>query len=173
MADQSANTAQEQYEKHYDTGEMMMEQGDYSGAVEAYSLALSIDASDGFVFQCRGDAYRHIGDFDSAIADYTKALSLYDDDEDRAMAYLYRAVAYISKCDYHNVMADANEAIKLGHLLDNAYLTRGIAYVNLGPMGQGFADWKTAADYGSKGALKKLEQYGIKHTPLIKTRNNK
>ena len=30
------------------------------------------------------------GDFEGAIADYTKAVSLYDNDEDRAMAYLLR-----------------------------------------------------------------------------------
>jgi tetratricopeptide (TPR) repeat protein len=157
-------------ETSFDEGERLYGQGDYDGAIAAYTCALSDEPEEGLYFQCRGQAYLRKGELDLAIADYTKALSLYDDDEDRAMAYLYRATAYISKTDYHNVMADSNAAIKLGHLLKDAYLARGIAYVNLGPMGQAFEDWKTAADYGSKGALQKLEQYGIKFTPMKKAK---
>jgi hypothetical protein len=157
----------------FEEGEQRYEKGDYDGAIAAYTRALEEEPSEGFYFQCRGQAYRMKGEFDRAIVDYTKALSLYDDDEDRAMAYLYRATAYICKSDYHNVMADANAAIKLGHLLKDAYLARGIAYVQLGPMGQGFADWKTAADYGSTGALQKLAQYGINFTPMKNTQGDR
>ena len=155
-------------QSYIDEGDQLIAQGDFDGAIAVYNRAISSEPSDGFIFQLRGDAYKLKEDFDSAIADYTKAISLYDDDEDRAMAHIYRAVVYIIKSDYHNVMADANAAIQTGHLLDNAYLTRGIAYINLGPMGQAFEDWKTAADHGSKGALKKLEEYGINYTPLKK-----
>ena len=155
-----------------DEGDQLIEKGDFDGAIAVYTRAISSEPDDGFIFQLRGDAYKQKGDLNSAIADYTKAISLYDDDEDRAMAYLYRAVVYISKSDYHNVMADANAAIKTGYMLDNAYLTRGIAYINLGPMGQACEDWKTAADLGSKGALIKLEEYGIKYTPLKKKKKN-
>jgi len=149
-------------------GERLIEQGDFDGAIEVYTKAIEEEPSEGFNFQLRADVYKLIGELDKAIADYTKAVSLYDDDEDRAMAYLYRATVYIMKTDYHNVIADANAAIETGHFLDNAYLARGIAYYNLGPMGQGFDDWKKAADLGSKGALKKLEENEIKYTPILK-----
>jgi len=158
----------EQSETYIDAGDRLIGQGDFDGAIAVYTSAISNEPDDGFIFQLRADAYKQKGDLDSAIADYTKAFSLYDDDEDRAMALIYRAVVYITKSEYHNVMADANAVIKTGHFLDNAYLTRGIAYFNLGPMGQAFDDWKTAADLGSKGALKKLEESGIKYTPLKK-----
>jgi tetratricopeptide (TPR) repeat protein len=108
------------------------------------------------------------GDYDGAIADYTEAISLYDNNEDLALIHIYRAAAYINKSDYHHVMADANTAIKLGHQLAEAHLVRGIACLHLGPMGQAIVEWKKAADYGSKGALKKLEEYGVLYTPLIR-----
>ena len=158
----------EETETYISEGDRLIEQGDFDGAIAVYTKAISGGPPDGFNYHLRGDAYRKKGDFDSAIADYTKALSMYDDDEDRALTLIYRATAYISKSEYHNVMADANAVVKSGLMLDMAYLARGIAYVNLGPMGQGFDDWKKAADLGSKGALKKLEQYGIKYLPLKK-----
>jgi len=153
---------------YIDLGDQLIEQGDFDGAIAVYTGAISSEPDDGFIYQLRADAYKKKGDLDNAIADYTKAISLYDDDEDRAMAYIYRAVVYIIKGEYHNVMDDANAAIKTGYLLDCAYLTRGTAYINLGPMGQAFEDWKKAADLGSKGALIKLEERGIKYKPLIK-----
>jgi len=115
-----------------------------------------------------GDQLIEQGDFDRAIIDYTKAISLYDNDEDRAMSYLYRSTAYIAKSDYHNAITDTNAAIKTGYFLDNAYLARGIAYLNLGPMGQAFDDWKKSADLGCKGALIKLKENGIIYTPIKK-----
>ena len=172
---------EEQTETYIDKGERLIEQGDFDSAIGVYTGAISRKPKDGFIYFLRGDAFRKKGDFDRAIADYTKAISISNepqpetngdgsslDDEDRAMIYIYRAIAYISKSDYHNVIADANEAIKTGHFLDNAYLARGKAYYNLGPMGQAFEDWKTAANHGSKGALIELEKYGIKYTPLKK-----
>ena len=153
---------------YIDEGDQLIEQGDFDGAIAVYTSAISSDPDDGFIYQLRGEAYKRKIDFDNAIADYTKAISLYDDDEDLAMAYLYRAVVYMLKDDYHNVIADADAAIKTGHLLDNAYLSRGIANMNLGFMRQATEDWKKAADLGSKGGLIKLEQYGVKYKPSKK-----
>ena len=112
-----------------------------------------------------GDLLIEQGDFDSAIRVYTGAISREPQD---GFIYFLRGDAYIIKSDYHNVIADANEAIKTGHFLDNAYLVSGKANYNPGLMGQAFEDWKTAANHGSKGALIELEKYGIKYTPLKK-----
>ena len=153
---------------YIEEGDRLVDQGDFDGAIALYTEAISAEPADGFIYQLRGDAYLKKRDLGSAIADYTKALSLLEDNEDRALAYMYRAIAYKGKSDWHNVMADANAVIKTGYFSAMAYLARGSAYVMLGPMGQGFEDWKTAADHGSKSALAELEKYGITFTPLKK-----
>ena len=165
MSDDQTQTEQE--ESYIDKGDRLIEEGDYDGAIALYTEVISAEPKDGFNFLLRGDAYRKKGELDRAIVDYTRSISLSDDDEDRALAYIYRAVSYIGKSEYHNVIADANEVIKTGHFLDNAYLSRGIAYTRLGPMTQGYNDLKTAADLGNKGALKELEKYGIIYTPDV------
>jgi len=169
--DENIDTPQSEDELSYiDEGDQLIEQGDFDGAIEVYTGAISSEPSDGFIYHLRAEAHKKKGDFDRAIIDYTKAISLYDNDEDRAMAYLYRATAYIAKSEYHNVITDTNAAIETGYFLDNAYLARGIAYLNLGPMGQAFEDWKKSADLGCKGALIKLKENGILYTPLKKNK---
>jgi len=163
----------EESDTYISRGDQLIEQRDYDGAVAVYTEAASIEPKDGFIYQLRGDAYRLKGDMDRAIVDYSRALSLYDDDEDMALTHLYRAAAYKSKSEYHNVIADANEAIKRGFFLDAAYLARGIAHYMVGPVKQAFEDLKTAADLGSKGALKELEKYGVSYTPNTEKQTQK
>lgn len=58
----------------------------------------------------RGIVHRHKGDYDRAIADYSKAIEL---NPQYADAYYNRAIAYQHKGDNDRAAADANRAIAL------------------------------------------------------------
>lgn len=57
----------------------------------------------------RGSAKQEKGDFDGAIADYTKALQL---DPDQVTVYINRGVAKMAKRDFDGTIADCTEAIR-------------------------------------------------------------
>jgi len=158
---------------YIDEGDLLIEQGDFDGAIALYTKAISEDPKDGFNFHLRGDAYRLKGDLERAVVEYSKALALYDNDEDRALTLMYRATAFIGKSEYHNVIADADAALKTGYFIPEAYLARGKAYFMLGPINLGVEDLKKAADLGSKGALIELEKYGYPYTPVQKEKKKK
>lgn len=72
-----------------------------------------------------GEAHLENGDFDSAIADFSKAISIRPAD---AEAYVGRSAARISNQEYDEAIADCTEAIRLRPEYPSAYYGRGIAY---------------------------------------------
>ena len=80
----------------------------------------------------RGIAYRHKGELDLAIADFTQALRL---NPTHANAYISRGIAYDKKGDHDLAIADYTKVLELDpDKLDPdnmfAYHNRGIAYIN-------------------------------------------
>jgi tetratricopeptide (TPR) repeat protein len=69
-----------------------------------------------------GEAYYKDGDFDSAIAEFTKAIRL---DPAAAAAYNNRGFAYRRKRDYDRAIADFTDAVKLAP--DNADYKNNLA----------------------------------------------
>src|SRR5262245_49416237 len=64
------------------------------------------------VYNSRGNAYRNKGDFDRAIADYTKVIDL-DIPAWVPVAYYFRGFSYRKKGDFDRAIADLNKAIEL------------------------------------------------------------
>ena len=84
------------------------------------------------VYVKRGIAYRHKGELDLAIADFTQALRL---NPAHANAYISRGIAYDKKGDHDLAIADYTKVLELDpDKLDPdnmfAYHNRGIAYIN-------------------------------------------
>ncbi len=118
---------------------------DWDGAVICFSDALSQTAErvstldQSIVYFCRGNAYYRKGDYDRAIADYTRAIQLKPND---AEAYYNRGNAYADKGDYDRAIADYERAIQLKPDLAEAYYNRGIAYKMRGEKEKAIADFK-------------------------------
>jgi len=74
----------------------------------------------------QGTVYREQGEFDKAIAEYTKAIEL---DPDLAIAYNNRGCAYSWKKDYENAIADLSKAIELDPMQASAYMNRALLYI--------------------------------------------
>ena len=66
------------------------------------------------------------GDFDGAIADYTRAIEL---DSECAEAYNYRGFAHLNNGDIDKAIADYTEAIDIDQELTEAYKDRATAYL--------------------------------------------
>jgi tetratricopeptide (TPR) repeat protein len=93
-------------------------QGDKS--IAACSRLISSGRLDGsqltIIYALRGAAYRNKGDYDSAIADFTQTIELFQKDASNnvvADAYVVRANAYSLTGDSGNALADYHAALKL------------------------------------------------------------
>lgn len=81
------------------------------------------------------------GEFDSAIADYTKAIQL---QPDYPYAYNDRGAARASRGDLDGAIADYNKAIQLKPDIAYAYNNRGIVRVSRGDLDGAIADYTQA-----------------------------
>ena len=91
----------------------------------------------------RGDARQRLGDFDGAIADYTKALSLGPPDAD----VLYsRGVAMIATQDFQGAIADLTLALSIDPHHAKALFTRGTARFHAGDPDRAHDDWIRAVE---------------------------
>jgi len=71
------------------------------------------------------------GQHQTAIADYTRSIQLYGNND--ALAYTNRGFAYHNLGQYQNAINDATKAIQLDPDHVYAYLIRGISYHNQPP----------------------------------------
>ena len=101
------------------------------------------------VYYNRGVAYGDKGDYDRAIADYTKATKLIPK---YASAYHNRGIAYNDKGEYDRAIADYTQAIKLNPKHASAYYNRGIAYGDKGDYDRAITDYKQAIKLDPKHA---------------------
>lgn len=108
--------------------------------------ALGGECSD-WAYYNRGNARGRYGDYQGAIADFTRAIEL---DPDYRHAYNKRAwYLALSDGDLDQALADANRAIELWALLDN-FGTRGYVYYKLGDYDAALADYNHAIEMGSE-----------------------
>lgn len=97
----------------------------------------------------RGNAAFERGDFDQAIADYTKAI---ERDPQYALAYCNRGMARVRKGDFTQAVADCTQAVRLDPTLADAYRTRGHAHRLMNNLPQAVADCTEAIRINPKDA---------------------
>ena len=106
------------------------------------------------------------GDYDTALAEFTKALQADPKDPE---IYNNRGSMYTFKGQYDQAIADFNQALKLNPRYANAYYNRGVAYYNKSLYDKAIGDFtkcieldpKLADAYFSKALA--LEAAGRKH----------
>jgi tetratricopeptide (TPR) repeat protein len=87
-----------------------MNNKDHDLRIKSCSAMIQQNPMDVVAYHNRGDAYGLKGDFDHAIADYTKAIEI---NPNYAPAYNGRGRAYTSKGDYAHAVADVTRATEL------------------------------------------------------------
>ncbi len=98
----------------------------------------------------RGIAKVKKGDWDSAIADFTRAIVLHSKN---AYAYAYLGYAKESKGDWDGAIADCSKAIELDPSIAQAYAIRGSATAKRGDLGGAITDYDKAIELEPKIAF--------------------
>lgn len=88
-----------------------------------------------------GDAHHNKGEYEKAIADYTRAIGI---DTHSAEAYCSRGNSYFEIGKYEHALADYSKAIELNPDLADAYYGRGYALLKKGEYDRGWADFDKA-----------------------------
>jgi len=89
------------------------------------------------------------GDYQGAIADYSKAIEINPQDADY---YFIRGLAKSRLKNRQGAIADYNKAIAINPQYVLAYSNRGIAKELVGDLKGACADWKEASSLGDKDA---------------------
>lgn len=94
-------------------------------------------------YNSRGNAYDREGDYDRAIADFTKAIEL---DAKDAAAYNNRGISYRHEGEDDRAIADYTKAIELDPQYANAYVNRGNAFEAKRDHSRAIADYSKAIE---------------------------
>jgi len=97
------------------------------------------------VYINQGVAWAEKGDFDNAIADFTKAIEI---NPNHAKAYNNRGLAYGGKQEYDSAISDFNKAIEINPAYAGAYNNRGIAHYAKGEHDKAWEDVRKAQSLG-------------------------
>ncbi len=97
--------------------------------------------SDDEVCYNRGNDWLATGEYDKAIADYTRALQL---NPSFAVAYTNRGIAWCRKGEYDKAIADYHEALRLDPNDVDTYTNRGAAWDHKGKYDEAIADFNQA-----------------------------
>ena len=97
-----------------------------------------------------------LGDYEGAIEDYNKSISLNPND---AEAFNNRANIRMLFGDYNSAIDDYNLAIKLKENYSIALYNRGIAKIMTNKQGYACDDFKSSSDGGYEPALKALKDF--------------
>ena len=113
-------------------------QGNYSGAIEAFSTAIDKNPQYAYAYNNRGVAYNKLHDYSKAISDLNQAITL---DSNYTAAYVARGYCYGQIREYTNAISDFNKAISLDSRSALAYSGRGFAYYNIENYEQAISDF--------------------------------
>jgi tetratricopeptide (TPR) repeat protein len=129
-------------------------------AIAEFTEAIHLNSELAEAYHGRADALRQTRKFDSAIADYTKAIQLKPD----ARAYQGRGEAFRGKGDLDKAIADFTKAIELRPEWGDPYEARAQTYEAKADFVQALADYTAAIDHGSKSA----RSYYLRAEPAIR-----
>lgn len=121
--------------KYYlDNGILDFEKGFFQSAIENLNNAITIDGKNSIAFFYRAASYHSLEEYDEAMLDYSKSISLNDKMTD---AYYNRAKIILSRKDIENpdinkAIKDLEKALELDNNFADAMYAMAAAYKKLG-----------------------------------------
>jgi regulator of sirC expression with transglutaminase-like and TPR domain len=100
-----------------------------------------------------GVALYEKGQWDEAIAVFSKALSIAVNNTEKSVAYNNRGNTYNEKGEHDRAIANHNKAIELNPKEGEGYSNRGVAYNNKGEHDRAIVDHNKAIELNPKGAI--------------------
>ena len=135
---------------------LAMVRTDSPATVSLYKSRVLRDAS--AFYNHRGVSYSKLGQYQQAIDNFNKAISL---KQDYAGAYINRGNAYISLGQHQRSIDDYNEAIHLEPSNADPYLNRGIVYLTQRNNIAGCRDAQKACELGTCKLLEAANTRGL------------
>ncbi len=123
------------------SGMTKIQVGYWQDSIMLYDHTLKVTDNNWFIYNCRGGAYRILGNYKQAIEDFNSAIEI---KPIFASAYYNRCSAYDKLGKYSQAIADCGKAIKLNPAYAEAYVDRGNAHIRLGNHSQAIADYERA-----------------------------
>ena len=129
----------------------------YTEAINIYTKLIFSDDNEMIsgVFTNRGYAYMNMNNYNAALSDYNKAISL---NPNNNVAYNNRSVVYNNMQKYLEAVADCNKALKIDPSHAEAYINRGVSYMKLGNYTAAMQDFnksisltESAVSYANRG----------------------
>ena len=122
------------FKKYLDTGIYDFQDGHFKSAIESLSKAIEINKDSSIAYFYRGAAFHSIEEYNEAMLDYTKAISL---DDKMVDAYYNRAKIILSRKDIENpdikkAIKDLDKALELDEKFVDAMYAMAAAYKKLG-----------------------------------------
>lgn len=98
---------------YIELGNYACDHGEYEQAIEAYSRVIETGEHMFDAYTCRAFAHEQLGDWQSAVDDYTSGIAQCDDDSTLVwLFYRYRAYVYTRMNRYEAAVEDYTKAIK-------------------------------------------------------------
>lgn len=126
-----------------EAGNSALNNGDYDGAVEAYTQAIETNPALADAYRARGYAYNLLGQTNEAFADYSQALEL---DPNNADALYGRADINLQQGNAEQALADYDRAIELNPRANYFYVGRAWAYFTQGRFDEALLDANKALE---------------------------
>ncbi|MUG96426.1 tetratricopeptide repeat protein [Scytonema sp. UIC 10036] len=117
------------------------DQGDYEGALVAYTKAISYNSNYANIYNNRGLVRYKLGDNEGAIEDYDQALRINANNE---MAYFNRGLVRAHLKDYKQAVEDFNQALRINPDDAKIYIHLSHARAKLGDLRGAFTDYNQA-----------------------------
>jgi tetratricopeptide (TPR) repeat protein len=138
---------------YYGLGWMYQITGRMTSALEAYTQAITINPQYAKAFTNRGNVYGELDEFEKAIADYDKSISLNPEDSIVVVALNNRGLAYLGQGQFDAAISDFTQAIELDPQDADLFNNRGITYIQMGMYDQAIADFDQAIVLNSQDAV--------------------
>lgn len=140
-------------------GKEAIRAGNYHGAIEAFTKALSLNPYDAEAYGSRALAYMFLYEYINALKDFDKQIELRPDE---SQGYSSRGLAYYEMEFFPRAVSDYSKALELKPDDADAWYYRGLSYGASGDTQQAISDMKAAAKLGNQPARYFLKSEGIK-----------
>lgn len=133
----------------------LQEQGDLTGAYEAFSKAIRERPEESSAYVKRGVVCVKMQDYDKAIKDLKSAISL---NPGCAEAFIKRGLVYLEQKNFDYAINDCNYALSMDPEMSEAYYVRGIAFREKGLTDEAKKDFKRSCELGNNIGCQEYEE---------------
>lgn len=154
MIEKAIESYPEYGEFYYSRGILQNSRDRFSKAIEDFDMALEKGLNTDLfgIYVNRGFSFLGLGEFDNAIADFSKAIDI---DPENASGYHSRARAYYHLDNFEEAINDLKKSVELNQSNPVMYYDLGMAYLRIDDISNACENFQRSCQLGNKNACKK------------------